>query len=316
MKRIISTALIFSALTFTVLADEQTTKAKPKAVLVTGASSGIGAKITEVLSSKGFFVYAGARKDEDLKRLEAMDNVESIRLDVTIQEQIDAAVELVRSKGRGLYGLINNAGVVILGPLTEVPVEELQYQLDVNVLGPYRVTQAFAPLIIESKGRITTTGSIAGILSGNMFGLYAMSKHAIEGYTDSLASEMARFDVKVSVIEPGNYKSKIGQTFAKRFAKKNYLKEKSAYQTDMQAMVGRLKENDQAKDPLDVALAAYDAMSADQPKRRYMVTPTQAQAQYTIRQAMREMLQLNHQQPYTLDREALVKMLDQVSDEL
>jgi len=155
---------------------------KQKAVLITGASSGLGLKMTELLSTSGFFVYATARKDADLKRLDSMKNVEAIKLDVLKPDQISAAVTQVSNAGRGLYGLINNAGVAIFGPMIEVPVEELDYQLDVNVLGPYRVLQAFAPMIIESKGRIATTGSIAGTLASSMFGHYSMSKHAIEAY--------------------------------------------------------------------------------------------------------------------------------------
>jgi NAD(P)-dependent dehydrogenase (short-subunit alcohol dehydrogenase family) len=110
-----------------------------RAILVTGTSSGIGRRMTEVLSTNGFFVYAGARKTEDLKRLDAMPNVMSVRLDVTIQSEIDAAVELVNSEGRGLYGLINNAGVSAMGPLIETPEEDADFLLEVNLLGPYRV---------------------------------------------------------------------------------------------------------------------------------------------------------------------------------
>lgn len=298
-------------------ASQSLASAEPKkAILVTGASSGIGLKITETLSANGFVVYAGARKEADLKRLEAMDNVESIRLDVTKQNEIDAAVKTVEAKGRGLYGLINNAGIVILGPLIEVPVEELQWQMDVNVYGPYRVTQAFAPLIIASKGRISTTGSISGILSGSLFGQYSMSKHAIEAYTDSLATEMDRFGVKVSVVEPGNYKSNIGQTFAKRYAKKDYLGEDSAYLEDMEGLTARLTASSVAKEPVAVAEAFLHAMSAEQPKRRYMVTPNKNQADYTLAQAMREMLQLNQGQEFSLSTDELKALLDKVASEL
>src|SRR5688572_4708369 len=82
-----------------------------RAVLVTGASTGIGRKTAELLASKGFFVYACARKDADMKELDAIENVQAIRLDVTKQDEIDAAVKTVRDAGRGLYGLVNNAGV-------------------------------------------------------------------------------------------------------------------------------------------------------------------------------------------------------------
>jgi NADP-dependent 3-hydroxy acid dehydrogenase YdfG len=88
-----------------------------RAVLITGTSTGIGARMTEVLSQNGFFVYAGARKPADLERLDTMENVKSVRLDVRIQSEIDAAVNLVRAEGRGLYGLINNAGVAVMGPM-------------------------------------------------------------------------------------------------------------------------------------------------------------------------------------------------------
>ena len=98
-----------------------------RAVLVTGTSSGIGLRITEVLSENGFFVYAGARKTEDLARLDALENAKAVRLNVTIQSEIDAAVERIRAEGRGLYGLVNNAGVAVLGPLIELSEEALTF---------------------------------------------------------------------------------------------------------------------------------------------------------------------------------------------
>jgi NAD(P)-dependent dehydrogenase (short-subunit alcohol dehydrogenase family) len=269
-KILLSLMLIFFS---TMISTGHANDKAQQAVLVTGASSGIGLQITKTLADNGYLVYAGARKEDDLKRLEAMDNVESVRLDVTKQAEIDAAVKTIEAKGRGLYGLVNNAGIVVLGPLIEVPIEELQWQFDVNVYGPYRVTQAFAPLIIASKGRISTTGSISGILSGDMFGHYSMSKHAIEAYTDSLASEMARFEVQVSVIEPGNYKSNIGENFAKRFASKDYLPEGSAYASDLEQLMSRMSAAGEQKEPIAVADAVLHALSAEKPKRRYMVTP-------------------------------------------
>ena len=126
-----------------------------KAVLVTGASSGIGRKITEKLAADGYFVYAGARKDEDLKALGAIKNVQAVRLDVTNLKDIDAAVEAVKHGGRGLHGLVNNAGVGTSGTLAEMKPEEFDLVMAVNVYGPYRVTKAFEPLIVAEKGRIT-----------------------------------------------------------------------------------------------------------------------------------------------------------------
>ena len=281
-----------------------------KAVLVTGASTGIGRKITEVLAADGYFVYAGARKQKDLDALNQIDNVQSIRLDVTKQDGIDAAVATVRNGGKGLYGLVNNAGVFIGGPLIEVETSEFEWLMDVNVLGPYRVTRAFAPLIIEQKGRITTIGSISGILSGQFSGQYSMSKHAIEAYTDSLAREMERFEIQVSVIEPGNYRSKIALSAADRMAEKEYAKEGSPYAEDIKAMQGRLSDRSQYKDPDEVAAAALHALSSASPKRRYMVVPNQKEAGWTISKAIEEMVQLNEGQPYSYSREQLIEMLD------
>lgn len=285
--------------------------ASQKSVLVTGASSGIGLKITEVLAERGVHVWAGARKKADLERLNAMENVTSIRLDVTVQEEIDAAVKRISKDDRGLYGLVNNAGVAIVAPLIEVDEGDLQFQMDVNVFGPYRVTKAFAPLIIESKGRITTIGSISGILSGTLFGPYSMTKHAMEAFADSLAREMERFEVKVSIVEPGNYKSKIGESLKKRLDAQGASFETSAYRDEMERMMARVGEADDQKDPAEVAEAVYHAFFDENPKMRYMVVPYDRQAEITIAKAIEEMVQLNEGQPYTYDRDTLVKMLDE-----
>jgi len=282
-----------------------------KAVLVTGASTGIGRKITELLASKGVFVYAGARKDSDIKELNAIDNVMAVRLDVTIQEEIDAAVATITKEGRGLYGLVNNAGVAIVAPLIEVDEGELDFLFDVNIYGPYRITKAFSPLIIASKGRITTISSISGILSGTLFGPYSMSKHAMEAYSDSLAREMERFDVKVSVVEPGNYESEIGTTLKKRMEKNGIDIEGSPYQVEMQGMLDRVGSGTPQKDPEEVAEAVFHALFDEHPKMRYMVVPNLRQAEITIGKAMEEMVQLNQDQTYTFDRETLIKMLDE-----
>ncbi|RBP51303.1 SDR family oxidoreductase [Arenicella xantha] len=287
-----------------------------KPVLITGASSGLGLRMTEVLSQNGFLVYAGARKPEDLKRLEAMPNVEAIKLDVLVPAEIDAAVETVKQKGRGLFGLINNAGVAVFGPIIEVDVAELEYQLNVNVLGPYRVTQAFSPLIIESKGRIATTGSIAGTLAGPMFGHYSMSKHAIEAFTDALAVEMMRFGVTVSVIEPGNYASQIGNTAKKRMLARDYWSAETRYTQEREGMLQGLEMVTKGADPLAVAEAALDIMQSDKPKRRYMVVDQASQAETTVRKALQKALQLNQGQKHQFDSAKLIEMLQQEQQKL
>ena len=281
-----------------------------RAVLVTGASSGIGLRTTEVLSENGFFVYAGARTTEDIERLDTMPNVRAIRLDVTVQAEIDAAAELIRGEGRGLYGLVNNAGVAVLGPLIELPDEDMDFLLDVNLLGPFRMTKAFADQIIESEGRILNVSSIAGILSGPFSGAYSMSKHGVEAYSDALFAELARFNVKVAVVEPGNYKSQILASMVQRMEERGYSAEGSRYGSMLDILRSGPLDRSQYDEPDDVALAALDFMTAEEPKRRYMIVPNQNEAAMTIQQAFRELAQLNDSHAFSYTRDELVGMLD------
>jgi NAD(P)-dependent dehydrogenase (short-subunit alcohol dehydrogenase family) len=266
-----------------------------KAVLVTGASTGIGRKITERLAADGWFVYAGARKEADLEALNAIKNVQAVRIDVTHPEEIAAAVATVEKGGRGLYGLVNNAGVALAGPFAELKDEDFDYVMQVNAYGPFRVTKAFLPLVTASKGRVVTISSISGILSTATLGVYSMSKHAIEAFGDSLARQVEPQGVASILVEPGNYNSQIGATAAKRTGS-----------TD-----ARLANRDRFKEPDEVAAAVALALSEPSPKHRYMVVPSAEEAEVTIRKAVEELIQLNEGQPYTYDRAALVAMLDE-----
>jgi len=282
-----------------------------RAVLITGASSGLGRAMAELLASKGHFVYAGARNDKDMAELNAIENIQAVQLDVTDQQQIDAAVTTITEAGRGLYGLINNAGVGVIYPLTGIPMSEFEWLMAVNLYGPVKVTQAFAPLIIASKGRISTTGSISGILSGNLFGPYSMTKHAMEAFTDSLAVEMAPLGVQVSIIEPGNYDSKIIANAMARMKSKGYDQEGSPYKEIYDRIKGWEESDSPNGDPMQVANAALHAMFDPNPKRRYLVVPNQEQAGWTIAKAVEELVQLNMDQEYSYSREQLIEMLDQ-----
>jgi NAD(P)-dependent dehydrogenase (short-subunit alcohol dehydrogenase family) len=282
-----------------------------RAVLVTGASSGIGRRTTELLAANGFFVYAGARKDADLAELAALENVQAIRLDVTIPAQIEAAVRTVRDAGRGLWGLVNNAGVAVLAPLIEMRDEDLAFQLDTNVFGPFRVTKAFAPLLIESKGRVAITGSISGAVTWAMGGAYTMSKHAIEAYTDVLALELQPFGVQVSVVDPGNYRSEIMTNMRQRLIDAGYTGEGSRYEGQMERLLAQPADRAQFKEPDEPAAAFLHALRDPNPKRRYLVVPNQGEAEATLKAALKRVAQWNAAQPYTCDRDALVRMLDE-----
>jgi NAD(P)-dependent dehydrogenase (short-subunit alcohol dehydrogenase family) len=282
-----------------------------RAVLITGASTGLGRAMAELMASEGHFVYAGARKDKDMAELNAIENIQAVRLDVTDQEQIEAAVRTIEQAGRGLHGLVNNAGVGILYPLATVPMSEMDWLMEVNVYGPVRVTQAFAPMIVESKGRISTTGSISGILSGRMFGPYSMTKHAMEAFTDSLAVEMEPQGVHVSIIEPGNYESNIGQNVLARMKEQGYDQDGSPYREIYDRLKERVDKNEPSGDPMQVAKAALHAMFDPNPKRRYLVVPTQEQAGWTIGKAVEELAQLNMDHEFSYSREQLIDMLDE-----
>jgi NAD(P)-dependent dehydrogenase (short-subunit alcohol dehydrogenase family) len=268
---------------------------KQKAILVTGASTGIGRKITERLAAHGYFVYAGARKETDLQTLGAIPNVRAVRLDVTRPEDIDAAVESATKGGRGLYGLVNNAGIYTDAPVIDTSPEEFDLVMKVNLYGPYRVTRAFGPMIKASHGRIVNIGSISGVLNETGAGAYQMSKHAMETFSATMAQELAPVGVLVSIVEPGSYKSEIVRN---TMARSGTLTQKDADDW------AKLKEPD------EVAAAVESALSEPKPKLRYMVVPEAEQAQDTIKAQIEQLVQLNEGQPYTYDRAALIKMLD------
>ncbi len=291
-------------------------QAGSRAVLVTGASSGIGRNIAETLAAEGHFVYAGARKDADLAELDAIPNVKGVRLDVTVQADIDAAVAFVRGQGRGLYGIVNNAGVGVFSPMNETPEKDLDFVFDVNVYGPYRVNKAFAPLLVESGGRTTTIGSISGYLSGAYSGTYSMSKFAIEAYTEALAEEMAESGVRVSVIEPGRFKSRIREKVVLHDLGVALADTAALDAAAKQALQGSIARNDALKEPDEVSAAVLHALFAEAPKLRYMVVPDAVEAHVTLRAALGRVVQLNADQIYSYDRDQLVALLDSLQTEL
>jgi NAD(P)-dependent dehydrogenase (short-subunit alcohol dehydrogenase family) len=304
MIRILAILLAIGAVANCVADPKAQADSKPKAVLVTGASTGIGRKITERLAADGYFVYAGARKEEDLKVLGALKNVRAVKLDVTSTADIAAVVETITQAGRGLYGLVNNAGIATAGTLAATPIEEFDLLMAVNVSGPYRMSKALLPLIVAAKGRITNIGSISGILANANLGPYSMSKHAIEAFTDSLARQMADSGVVVNVVEPGNFNSNIGKSAVQRIGAESKSTDPSLYKLAADRSI--------YKDADEVAVAVEMALFEPSPKHRYMVTPNQEEAEVTIRKQIQQLVQLNEGQPYTYDREALIKMLDEV----
>jgi NAD(P)-dependent dehydrogenase (short-subunit alcohol dehydrogenase family) len=278
-----------------VAADTMPSGDSPKrAVLVTGASVGIGRKVAERLAAEGYFVFAGARKEQDLKALDAIPNVKAVRLDVTIPAEVAAAVEVVRSSGLPLHGIVNNAGVAVVDPVLSMSEADFDFQMQVNVYGVFRVTKAFAPLVIASKGRIVNISSISAFLSDGGTSAYTMSKAAVEAFTNVLAVEMAPLGVSVIAVEPGAYNTDILKPALARSVTKGFKADRSAM-----------------KPPDEVATAVLQALSDAKPKRRYMIVPEQAQAAETIQGVVDVLMQLNADQAYTYDRAALNRMMDE-----
>lgn len=276
--------------------------ATQQAVLVTGASTGIGRKVTERLAADGYFVFAGARKPEDLKALGALKNVQAVRLDVTKQDEIDAVADLISRSGRGLYGLVNNAGIGTVGTVADMKPEEFDLLMAVNLYGPYRMTKAVEPLIIAAKGRVINMGSIAGIGFSSNLMAYGMSKHALEAFTESLVLQLKESGATASIIEPGNYNSEIG---------KNAIQRLGADAQELRDKGYRLAaDRSHYKEPDEVADAVEKALFEPSPKRRYMVTPNQEEAEWAVSSLIGQLVQLNEGQPYTYNRDQLVKMLD------
>jgi NAD(P)-dependent dehydrogenase (short-subunit alcohol dehydrogenase family) len=311
MNRIYPLIFILLSVTFllplSVIASAQK---EVKSVLVTGASTGIGRNLAETLARNGHHVYAGARKDKDLAALNAIDNITAVSLDVTKQEEVDAVVALIQKNNTGLYALVNNAGIGGGGLVAATSIEDQTIVYKVNVEGVYRVTKAFAPMILESKGRISTTGSIAGTITRAGLSAYSGSKHWIEAFTDSLAQEMEPQGVLVSVIEPGNYqsfirRSSVSRAFAKVEAKGGEITE------NMQKMYEATTALELSyKQPDEVSAAFMHALFDAKPLRRYVVTPNQQEQAFTIGSKVQQLVELNQWGPHSYTRDQLVEMLD------
>ncbi len=176
-------------------------------VVVTGTSTGIGAATVSRLASLGFRVFAGVRRAEDAEsvRNAANGTVTPLMIDIRDGTMIASAVKTVDQvvAERGLVGLVNNAGVVKPGPLELQPLDDFRRQLEVNLIGPLAVIQAFLPLLRRGGGRIVNVGSIGGLLVLPIQGAYSASKFGLEALSDALRLELRQWTIPVSHVDPG-----------------------------------------------------------------------------------------------------------------
>jgi NAD(P)-dependent dehydrogenase (short-subunit alcohol dehydrogenase family) len=241
-----------------------------RAVLVTGASSGIGLASALRLAASGWRVFGGVRSEEDAERLRER-GVEGLQLDVTDSAAIAAAAEVV---GGELHGLVDNAGIAIAAPLELVPLDELRRQLEVNVVGQVAVLQAFLPLLRRSQGRVVLVGSVGGRSALPFLGPYAASKHALEAIADSLRVELAPWGIGVSIVEPASVKTAI---WTKGAAHADVMRAGISHdRTELYAArIERFRavalKRGPGIDPDVVARAVEHALTALHPKARYLV---------------------------------------------
>ena len=250
---------------------------KDRAIVVTGASSGIGRECVRLLASQGYRVFASVRAQKDAQALvrEIPAGLTPVFLDVTDAASIRAGVEAVsRALGdNGLYGLVNNAGITVAGPLEVLPIEALRRQIDVNVIGQVAVTQAFLPLLRKARGRIVLMGSILGRVALPFVGAYSISKFALEAVTDSLGMELAGSGVSVSLMEPGNIATPIWGKSKQRFLENvNGAPGMERYRGPMDAF-GEVTDRFAASgiQPIAVARAVARALRSRRPRARYLV---------------------------------------------
>ncbi|MFE9431389.1 SDR family NAD(P)-dependent oxidoreductase [Streptomyces sp. NPDC006640] len=179
-----------------------------KLVVVTGASTGMGASTARELARRGFHVLAGVRRDRDADAIRAT-GVEPVILDITEPEQVEALAARVAADSRTLHALVNNAGVQVNAPVEALPMAEWRRVFEVNLFGHIAVTQALLPELLRTKGRVINISSIGGKYAMATYGAYAGAKFALEAVSDSLRREVAPLGVQVVVVEPGGVRTEI-----------------------------------------------------------------------------------------------------------
>ena len=295
-------------------------------IMVTGASSGIGLHLAKYLATRGHLVYATARKDNDLTGLGNIENVIPIRLDVRNAEQIRQAVDFVSGRGTGLFGLVNNAGLGELGMIPTWIDEEISNLFDVNVFGPYRMTNAFLPLLLESRGRIVNIGSQGGMITFKYYGPYTMTKHALETYTVTLNYEFEPYGVHASIVQPGGIISKIGANSMPAMIAR-FKRAQAPFTEEAQQVLAYFKqepkqdedaeESETSRKPSSpeiVAIAVYDALFSERPKTRYLVG-TRWEGDRVLNELLAKLLDENDNPQHNYSRDQLVALLDQhISD--
>jgi NAD(P)-dependent dehydrogenase (short-subunit alcohol dehydrogenase family) len=252
-----------------------------QAVLITGASSGIGYGTAQEFANCGYRVFGSVRSEIDAQRLktELGANFTPLLFDVTDATAVQNAAKQVADLvgDRGLAGLINNAGIATCGPLMYQSIEEIRWQFEVNVIAPIAVTQAFLPLLkikqatTDRPGRIINISSVGGKVAVPFIGAYVGSKHALEGMSDSLRRELQLHDVDVIIIGPGAVNTPI---WDKESAQDLSKYDRTEYRSNLQAFQKYITEMGKAGySPAVVGKFIRKAFESKHPKSRYALVP-------------------------------------------
>ncbi len=247
-----------------------------KWAFVTGAASGIGKAITEHLADMGWGVYAADIVRKGLSHLAHNSKIMPLELDVTSDAHVKKAVRRISEHRIKLTALVNNAGVFFPGPLMDFSQLRFERQFAINLFGAQRITKALFPFLMESRGRIVNISSVAGFVATPFSGAYAASKHAIEGWSDSLRRELKPLGIDVVIIEPGLIKTALWQIDGnERLEHFNESILYGAYRKKLEHEMGMVSEI--GIDPSVVAKTVGKALIASNPKPRYLVTENQLQ---------------------------------------
>jgi NAD(P)-dependent dehydrogenase (short-subunit alcohol dehydrogenase family) len=240
------------------------TQLKNKTALITGVSSGIGREVAQLLTEQGARVFGSVRNP---KAASPIRGVDLVGMDVTDDTSVNAAVQTIVQKAGPVQLLVNNAGYSLMGALEETSVDEARLQFETNLFGVLRVTNAILPAMRQQGfGRIVNISSVLGFLPAPYMGVYAASKHAVEGYTETLDHEIRRFGVRALLVEPAYTKTKIRGN--SKFAKVAL----EAYAEERKRLTDAVQQNiEHGDDPRIVAEAVYQALTAKSPRLRYPV---------------------------------------------
>lgn len=232
--------------------------------LVTGASSGIGRATAELLAERGFDVFGTTRNLDGLESW--LSNVEPVQLDVRDDSSVEACVRTVIGEAGRIDALVNNAGYTLIGALEETSIEEARDLFETNFFGALRLTRAVLPAMREQRhGRIVNIGSVAGFVPGPYQGIYSASKHALEGYSESLDHEVRQFGIRVSVVEPGYTRTRMDEhREIIRRPLAVYALDRSRVAAGNPVNIGR------DEDPAAVASVVLKALTVPSPRLHYL----------------------------------------------